>query len=65
MVDSLGCSEIYVYAMGQEPWLQFMSSIRYSDDSSPIVQSNLLLAAARARGLRAERLLGCKEVVLS
>jgi L-ascorbate metabolism protein UlaG (beta-lactamase superfamily) len=65
MVDSLGCSEVYVYAMGQEPWLQFISSIRYSDDSSPIVQSNLLLAAARERGLRAERLSGCKEVVRS
>jgi L-ascorbate metabolism protein UlaG (beta-lactamase superfamily) len=64
MLDSLGCSEVYVYAMGQEPWLQFISSIRYTDDSSPIVQSNLLLAAARERGFRAERLLGCKEVMM-
>lgn len=64
MVESLGCGEVYVYAMGQEPWLQFISSIRYTDDSSPIVQSNLLIAAARERGLQAERLLGRKEVVL-
>lgn len=64
MVKSLGCAEVYVYAMGQEPWLQFISSIRYTGASIPIVESNLLIAAARERGLKAERLLGRKEVVL-
>jgi L-ascorbate metabolism protein UlaG (beta-lactamase superfamily) len=62
IVDSLGCAEVYVYAMGQEPWLRFISSIRYTDDSTPIVESNLLVAAARERGLRSERLLGGMEV---
>ena len=62
IIDSLGCAEVYVYAMGQEPWLRFISSIRYSDDSTPIVESNLLVAAARERGLRSERLLGRIEV---
>ncbi len=64
MVDSLGCAEVFVYAMGQEPWLNFISSIRYTDDSTPIVESNLLIAAARERGLRAQSLLGKMEVVL-
>ncbi len=63
IVDSLGCAEVFVYAMGQEPWLQFISSIRYTDDSAPIVESNLLIAAARERGLRSERLLGRLEEV--
>lgn len=55
--------EIYVYAMGQEPWLEFISSIKYTDDSNPIVQSNDLISLCRNRGITAERLFGEKEIL--
>jgi L-ascorbate metabolism protein UlaG (beta-lactamase superfamily) len=65
LLDQFNCKELYVYAMGQEPWLQFISSIRYDERSNPIVESNKLIETARQRGIVAERLFGWKERTLS
>lgn len=54
--------EVYVYAMGQEPWLEFISSIKYTDESNPIVQSNILVDTCKQKGIIAERLFGEKEL---
>jgi L-ascorbate metabolism protein UlaG (beta-lactamase superfamily) len=62
LVDIFHPREAYVYAMGQEPWLEFISSIKYTDDSNPIVQSNKLVNICQSRGLSAERLYGEKEL---
>jgi len=64
LVEQFKCRELYVYAMGQEPWLQFISSIRYDNFSNPIVESDRLLETVRRRGIVAERLFGCKERIL-
>jgi L-ascorbate metabolism protein UlaG (beta-lactamase superfamily) len=64
LLDRFNCKELYVYAMGQEPWLQFISSIRYDERSNPIVESNKLIETARQRGIVAERLFGWKERTL-
>ena len=61
IIEQFNCSELYVYAMGLEPWLSFISSIRYDETSNPIIESNRLIVAARERGLRAERLFGWRE----
>jgi L-ascorbate metabolism protein UlaG (beta-lactamase superfamily) len=63
LVDIFKPKEIYVYAMGQEPWVEFISSIKYTDDSNPIVQSNKLVKICRERGMIAERLYGEKELL--
>ncbi|MBO0933578.1 MBL fold metallo-hydrolase [Fibrella sp. HMF5036] len=63
LVDRFNPKEVYVYAMGMEPWLEFISSIRYTDESNPIVASNALINACRERGLLAERLFGEKELL--
>ncbi len=63
LVNVFQPNEIYVYAMGQEPWLEFISSIKYTPESNPIIQSNKLIAACRDRGLTAERLFGEKELL--
>ncbi len=54
--------EVYVYAMGQEPWLNYIMSVKYSDTSRPIVESNLLIAECHEKGIVAERLFGEKEI---
>jgi L-ascorbate metabolism protein UlaG (beta-lactamase superfamily) len=54
--------EIYVYAMGQEPWVEFISSVKYTDESNPIIQSNQLVEICKEKGLIAERLYGEKEL---
>ena len=64
MVESLNCQSVYVYAMGQEPWATFISSLRYTEQSKPIVESNKLVQSCREKGLNAERLFGKKEILL-
>lgn len=63
VIDIFNPREVYVYAMGQEPWVEFISSIKYTDESNPIVQSNQLVAICRERGMTAERLFGEKELL--
>jgi L-ascorbate metabolism protein UlaG (beta-lactamase superfamily) len=65
IVERLRPSQVYVYAMGQEPWLTYLTSIQYTDDSRPIVESNKLVQECRNRGIAAERLYGHKEIFLN
>jgi L-ascorbate metabolism protein UlaG (beta-lactamase superfamily) len=63
LIDIFTPKEVYVYAMGQEPWVEFISSIKYTDESNPIVQSNKLIRQCREMGITAERLFGEKELL--
>ena len=63
LIDIFNPKEVYVYAMGQEPWLEFISSIKYTEESNPIIQSNKLVSLCRERGIVAERLFGEKELL--
>ncbi len=62
LIEAFTPREVYVYAMGMEPWLEFISSIKYTNESRPIVHSNQLLEYCRNRGIVAERLYGEKEL---
>ncbi len=64
IVDLLKPNEVYVYAMGLEPWLTFLTSIRYTDESRPIIESNKLISDCKCRGILAERLYVRKELYL-
>lgn len=64
MVDTLNPEQLYVYAMGQEPWLTHITSIKYTEQSRPIVESNRLIEECRARGIVSERLFGFREISL-
>lgn len=63
LVSIFNPKEVYVYAMGQEPWLEFISSIKYTDESNPIVQSNNLVSLCGPKNIIAERLFGEKEIL--
>jgi L-ascorbate metabolism protein UlaG (beta-lactamase superfamily) len=63
LVDIFHPKEAYVYAMGQEPWLEFISTVRYTEESKPIIQSDMLVAECAKRGIIAERLYGEKEIL--
>lgn len=56
---------VFVYAMGADPWVRYLSSIEYTEDSLPIIESNKLIDACRAQGIMAERLVGRREIWLS
>lgn len=64
IVEAMRPSGVYVYAMGQEPWLNFLTSIKYTEQSRPIVESNKLVEECLRRGLAAERLYIRKEIYL-
>lgn len=64
MVNRFNCKEVYVYAMGQEPWLNYVMSLKYTEESNPIVASNKLVSECKTRGITAERLFGEKEILI-
>lgn len=65
MVEQFRCKDVYVYAMGQEPWLNYVMRTKYTEESHPIVESNRLIETCRSRGIVAERLFGEKEIFLN
>jgi L-ascorbate metabolism protein UlaG (beta-lactamase superfamily) len=65
IVNKFNFKEVYVYAMGQEPWLNYIMSIKYTETSNPIVASNKLIEDCKARGIVAERLFGEREMFLT
>jgi L-ascorbate metabolism protein UlaG (beta-lactamase superfamily) len=64
IIEQLNAKRVYVYAMGQEPWLTFLTSIQYTQQSRPIVESNRLVEECQTRGIEAKRLFGCESIVL-
>ncbi|MEL7004456.1 MAG: MBL fold metallo-hydrolase, partial [Bacteroidota bacterium] len=63
LVDVFNPSEVFVYAMGLEPWLEFISSKRYTDQDHPIVESGRLVEYCKSIGMVSERLFGEKELM--
>jgi L-ascorbate metabolism protein UlaG (beta-lactamase superfamily) len=62
LVELFNAKEVFVYAMGLEPWLEFISSIKYTDESKPIIESNTLIDKCISKGINAERLFGEKTI---
>ena len=65
VVQSLGCQSVYVYAMGAEPWLQFITSIDPDPNTAPALNAKQLVEHCRSIGLIAERLYGHAEVIVN
>jgi L-ascorbate metabolism protein UlaG (beta-lactamase superfamily) len=56
IVDALRARSVYVYAMGQEPWLGAVMCVEYDERHPAMVDSDKLVAYVRKRGGNAERL---------
>jgi L-ascorbate metabolism protein UlaG (beta-lactamase superfamily) len=56
VVSSLKSKHIYIYAMGMEPWIQYITSIDPSEDTAPMVNSKAFIEACITKDLSAERL---------
>jgi L-ascorbate metabolism protein UlaG (beta-lactamase superfamily) len=66
ILETVGANRVYNYAMGQEPWIEFLLGLGLQEDSQQIRESNALLARTRAKNfLAAERLYGTGEIFLS
>jgi L-ascorbate metabolism protein UlaG (beta-lactamase superfamily) len=64
MATAFGCKQVYIYAMGLEPWLNYILSIKCDDESKQIVESKRFIADCQSRGIGAEMLYGQKEICL-
>jgi len=56
---------VFVYAMGAEPALRFISSISYDDESEPILESNMLVEKLRQQDIYSARLFGKREIIIA
>ncbi|HEY0858138.1 MAG TPA: MBL fold metallo-hydrolase [Albitalea sp.] len=64
IVDLLRPRGVLVYAMGAEPWFTHITSIVYTRESAPIVESDKLVEHCRRRNIVAERMYGKREILL-
>jgi hypothetical protein len=66
ILEALGATRVYVYAMGLEPWLEYLLGLAVPEDSFQIKESNNLIAKAREKGLiDAELLCGTHDIYLT
>ncbi|MGN6324049.1 MAG: MBL fold metallo-hydrolase [Dyella sp.] len=56
IVDIFRPREVYVYALGMEPWFRYFMGMDYDENARQIQESGRLLASCAQRGIRAERL---------
>lgn len=58
------CKSAYVYAMGQEPWLNYIMALKYAPDSPQIVESDKFVKTCKENGIDSERLFGKREWII-
>lgn len=61
IVEQSKCKNAYVYAMGQEPWLNHLMALNYEEESPQIVNSKKFVSECRSRGIHSELLFGQRE----
>ncbi len=64
IIQKINCPEIFVYAMGQEPWLRYLMGLEYAADSIQLKESDEFIRRCSQAGLRAERLFLSREIQL-
>jgi hypothetical protein len=64
IIGQFECSRVYVYAMGQEPWLKHIMGLEYATDSIQLTESNKLVDHCRSEGMVCERLYGSRDLLI-
>ncbi len=64
MVNVFNCKKIYLYAMGQESWLNYIMNIQYPEDSIPMIEVNKLKQICQQKNIAFETLKNYEELVL-
>jgi len=66
LLQAVGNHQVYVYAIGREPWLQYFMALEPEDDDVYIQEINQLLTACQNQGfIDARRLYGRDEIFLA
>jgi L-ascorbate metabolism protein UlaG (beta-lactamase superfamily) len=64
LLEAVGARRLFNYAMGLEPWTEYLLGPAAGPDTPRMRESDRLLQEARSRGLEAERLVGPRDIVL-
>jgi L-ascorbate metabolism protein UlaG (beta-lactamase superfamily) len=64
LVDHYPFSAAYVYAMGQEPWLNHLLDNTFDENSPSLIQSTQFVEHCKAKGITSESLYAQREIVL-
>lgn len=64
IVDALQASSVYVYAMGQEPWLGAVMCVEYDETHPAMIDSDKLVAYVQESGRTAKRLFLHEKIAL-
>lgn len=62
IIQAVGPEQVFVYAMGQDPWMNYVMGLEYAPDSIQLVESNKLIKRCLDAGLHAERLVSGREM---
>lgn len=65
LLEALGANRIYLYAMGLEPWMEYLLGLAYTEDAVQIKEAKRLVSTALERGFaEAAILFGKCEIIL-
>lgn len=64
IVNEFRPKEVYIYAMGIEPWTRYILGIKYTEESVQLGEADKMLKACRGEGIHAELLENKKELYL-
>src|SRR6266404_3542428 len=65
LLDTLGSERLYIYAMGLEPWLEYLLGLALTEDAPQVTEARSLLHRVREMGYTDEKLLfGRDEIFL-
>ncbi|CAE6772407.1 MBL fold metallo-hydrolase [Xanthomonas arboricola pv. corylina] len=62
IISTLAPSRVFVYAMGQEPWMKYIMGLEYEPDSVQLVESNRLIERCLEHSIESERLFSGREM---
>lgn len=64
IINKLKCKHGYVYAMGQEPWLNHVMALNYNPQSIQMLESDKFVRTCLENGIESARLFGKQEWIL-
>jgi L-ascorbate metabolism protein UlaG (beta-lactamase superfamily) len=66
LLEAVNSNQVYIYAIGREPWLQYFMALEPEDDDIYMQEINKLLESCKAKGfVDARRLYGRDEIFIN
>jgi len=65
LLDAVNCRQVYIYAIGREPWLQYFMALEPEDNDVYMQEIGKLIKACESKGFKeAKRLYGKDEIFI-